>query len=93
MRFIVTSLAEKSFISHKFREIGLPISLGRLNVTTSGEDPFEVELVLGYDVDIRFDNETVGIKTLNSAPTPYSLVIENVGTLSDGQIVVDLKAT
>ncbi len=77
--------------SFAYSEVGFPISVGRLNITTEEGAPFEVKLMLEYDVDIRFDNETLGTKILDSAPTPYNLVIENIGVSDDGQIVVDLK--
>ncbi|MCK4650472.1 hypothetical protein KAT36_04555 [Candidatus Pacearchaeota archaeon] len=76
--------------SFAYSEIGLPVSLGRLNVTTREAKPFEVELKLDYEIDIRFDNETSGTKMLEAAPTPYKFVIENTGISDDGNIIIDL---
>lgn len=78
--------------SFAYSEVGLNISLGRLNVTTmENSGSFKVELISGYNVDIRFGNETVGTKAINSAPTLYNLIIENSGVSDDGRIIVDLR--
>jgi len=78
--------------SFAYSEVGLSVSLGRLNVTTSEANPFEIELKLGYDGDIRFDNETTGTKTLTIAPTPYKFVIENIGVSGEGDTIINLLA-
>lgn len=78
--------------SFEYSELGADVSLGALNVTTVSGDPYEVELKLFYDLDIRFDSTTDGEKVLSSAPTPYRLVIENVGE-EENRVVVNLLAS
>ncbi|NPE26505.1 hypothetical protein HNV12_00705 [Methanococcoides sp. SA1] len=85
----ISWILESSFA---YSEIGVPVSLGRLNVTTREEGVFEVELKMSYDFDIRFDNQTSGEKILNSAPTPYRFVMENAGVKGDGQAIINLVA-
>ena len=73
-----------------YSEIGLSVPFGNMNVTTTESGEYEVELKLGYKVDIRFENATTGEKQFDTAPTPYRLVIENVG-LDSGNVVVDIR--
>jgi len=76
--------------SFKYSEPGVPIPIGSLNVTTREADPWEVSLELNYGVDIRFNNQTTGTKELDSAPTPYKLIIENIGNNDAGNLIVDI---
>jgi type II secretory pathway pseudopilin PulG len=76
--------------SFEYSESGVPISIGRLNVTTVSGAPWKVELKLSYNIDLRFDGENTGIKRLDASPTSYRLVVENMGKES-GNIVVDLR--
>jgi hypothetical protein len=79
--------------SFAYSEVDLPVSLGRIDVTTVEKNPFEVTLSSVYDVDIRFDGETTGEKTLNAAPIPYVFVVENSGISGDDRIIITLMAT
>jgi type II secretory pathway pseudopilin PulG len=76
--------------SFEYSEEGLPVPLGRLNVTTNTGNPWEVELIIGYSMDIRYNGENSGEKQLDPAPTPYKLVIENGGK-DGGNIIIDLS--
>jgi len=78
--------------SFAYSEIGLPVSLGGLYVTTSEANPFEIELKLEYDGDIRFNNETTGTKIITIAPTPYKFIIENIGVSEEGNTIINLLA-
>lgn len=78
--------------SFAYSEIGIPISLGRINITTFESDPYSVDLTIGYNFDLMFDNNTLGEKTLNSAPTPYNFVVENYGVTDEGQVIINLVA-
>lgn len=75
----------------KYSEPGISVPLGRMNVTTTAAGPWEVELKMGYDVDIQFDGANFGTRRLDVAPTPYGLVIENVGRNVDGNILIDVR--
>jgi type II secretory pathway pseudopilin PulG len=77
--------------SFAYSEEGLSVPLGRLNVTTRTGNPWEVELKIGYSMDIQHEGETGGTKRLDPAPTPYRLVIENSGKNSEENIIIDLS--
>lgn len=76
--------------SFQYSETDVPVSLGRLNVTTKVAHPWDVELKLKYSVDIQYDEGNSGTKQLDVAPTPYRLIIENEGKNADGNIIVGL---
>ncbi len=75
--------------SFEYSESGIPISIGRINVTTTPGSPWKVELKVGYNVDIIYNNKT-DLKQLDSAPTPYNLMIEYPGKSEEGNIVINL---
>ncbi len=77
--------------SFQYSEENIPISLGRLNVTTRAGNPWEVELKSKYPVDIQYDEEKFGTKQLDIAPTPYRFTIENNGKNEDGEIIIGLN--
>ena len=62
----------------KYSEPGIEVPMGNLKVLTEETDPWTVILKLDYAVDIRFEEMTVGTKELDSAPTPYKLMIEKL---------------
>ena len=78
--------------SYEYSEEGVPIPIGRMNVTTSVGNPWEVRLDIGYGVNVTFDNGDVGTRELDAAAVEYKLIIENEGRDSSGNIVVDLRA-
>lgn len=71
----------------EYSQVDSTISLGSINVTTTESTPYDVELKLGYGVDIRYDNQTTGVKEFTEAPTPYILTIKNMG-VENGNIVI-----
>ena len=75
----------------EYSEPGVAVPLGRINVTTTEAGPWEVELKIGYGVDLQFDGANFGTRQLDIAPTPYKFVIENVGKNVDGNILIDLS--
>jgi len=77
--------------SFAYSEIGLTVPFGNMNVTTTGDGDYTVELKVGYRMDLRFENDTVEEKQFNIAPTPYRLVIENAGKTAGGNIIVDFR--
>ncbi len=77
--------------SFMYSEEDMSISVGRINVTTTKGKPWMIKLELKYDLDIRYNNETSGIKQLDVAPTPYKLAVENTGRNADGNIVIDFS--
>jgi type II secretory pathway pseudopilin PulG len=80
----ISWVLDSSFV---YSEIGVPVSLGRINVTTRKDDPYSVELKLDYDVDIRYDGDATGERVFVSSPTPYDLVIENF-EIDEGKVVI-----
>jgi len=84
----VSWILESSF---EYSEEDTTIRVGSINVTTTRGDPWEVELKSGYGIDLSYNGETTGSKEVDSAPTPYNLVIENNGTTLTGNLQIDLR--
>ena len=76
--------------SFPYSEIGMWTSVGSFQVMTTGEEkPYSVEILSEYSFDIRYNNEAVGQKRLDAAPTPYNIVLEN-SDKEDGKIVINI---
>ncbi len=75
----------------KYSEPGIEVPMGSLNILTEETDPWTVTLKINYAVDIRFGETTVGTKELDSAPTPYKLMIENAGKSDEGNLIIKLS--
>lgn len=76
--------------SFPYSEVGYTVSIGKINVTTTGEEkPWAIELKTSYSMDIVFDGQTVGgVKQFDAASIPYTLTIENDGKNDDGNIKI-----
>lgn len=79
--------------SFEYSQVGKSVPFGRLNVTTTKDGDYEVTLELKYDnLDLNYNGQDVDEKRFNIAPTPYRLVIENIGKDAvTGRIVIDLS--
>jgi hypothetical protein len=77
--------------SFLYSEEGVAVPVGKIDVTTSRNDPWEVNLETRYGVDIQFDSEDVGTKLFLPSPTPYKLTIENSGENFEGNIIVNFR--
>ena len=78
--------------SFPYSEVDMAVQLGRFDVTTRSGNPWEIELKIGYEIDLRYGEDNFGTKQLDSAPTPYKFIIENVGKDDDtGDIVISLS--
>jgi len=77
--------------SFPYSEEGIAVPLGKLNVTTTVGNPWEVELKLFFGMDLQYDGDNFGTKQLDVAPTPYKFMIENGGKNSDGNIIIGLS--
>jgi len=77
--------------SYKYSEQGMWVPNGVVDVLTEETNPWTVTLKMGYAVDIRFGDSTIGTKELDSAPTPYKLMIENAGKNDEGNLIVQLS--
>ncbi|MBU2576671.1 MAG: hypothetical protein KKF50_03035 [Nanoarchaeota archaeon] len=77
----------------KYSEPGIEVPMGNLNVLTEETDPWTVTLKINYAVDIRFDELSVGTKELDSAPTPYKLMIENIGKNEFDNLIIQLSVS
>lgn len=75
----------------KYSEPGIEVPMGNMNVLTEETDPWTVTLKIYYAVDIRFGEMTVGTKELDSAPTPYKLMVENSGKNDEGNLIIKLS--
>lgn len=81
-------IVDSSFL---YSEEDVPISVGKINVTTSKGDPWEVNLETKYGIDIQFELGDSGTKSFSPSPTPYKLTIENSGENDGGNIIVNLR--
>jgi type II secretory pathway pseudopilin PulG len=79
---------DSSFL-YSEEDVGIPV--GKINVTTSRNDPWEVNLETRYGVDIQFDSGDEETKLFLPSPTPYKLTIENSGENSEGNIIVNFR--
>jgi len=79
--------------SYKYSEPGMWVPEGVVDALTEENNPWTVTLKMDYGVDIRFGDSTVGTKELDSAPTPYKLIIENVGKNDKGNLIVQLSVS
>jgi type II secretory pathway pseudopilin PulG len=77
--------------SHEYSEPGINVSLGAMEILTTVASPFNVQLKMDYRVDLRYDNDSIGVKNLIEASTPYKIYIKNEGS-GDGNIVINLIA-
>ncbi len=77
--------------SFPYSEVGVPVSLGVLNVTTTKGNPWKVTLKLKYNIDLRYNGVDIGTKELDPAPTPYKLSVEYPGNNDDGNIIINLN--
>ena len=77
--------------SFAYSEIGTTVSFGNMNITTTEDGDYKVELKVGYKMDLRFENNTLEEKRFDIAPTPYRLIIENAGKNKNGNIIVDFR--
>jgi len=76
--------------SYKYSEPGIWVPMGNMDILTEETDPWRVTLKIDYAVDLRFGEMTSGTKELDSAPTPYKLMIENTG-MDAGNLVIQLS--
>ena len=79
--------------SYEYSEPGISVPIGRMNVTTSVGNTWEVRLDIEYGVNVTFDERDVGTKELDAAAVEYKLTVENAGRDSSGNIVVDIRAS
>lgn len=63
--------------SFAYSEVDLTVPFGNINVTTTQDGDYEVTLKIGYNMDLRYEGEVE--KRFDIAPTPYRIVIENLG--------------
>ena len=77
--------------SFPYSEVDVEVPLGRITVTTSVGNPWEVKLKMNYSMDLQFDEDNFGTKQLDPAPTPYKFMIENDGKNVDGNIIIQIS--
>lgn len=68
--------------TYKYSEIGRPVRLGNLYITTEGQGPYTVTVSSDYHNDLTLDGAKQGF-SFESSPTPYTVTItsNNVGGL------------
>jgi type II secretory pathway pseudopilin PulG len=80
--------------SMEYSELDVPVSLGTIDLLTTGGDPYKVILTMNYSVDLQFDEQTTGVRDLMQAPNPYSVTIENAGISdTDNRLIIILRET
>ncbi len=76
--------------SFAYSQVGVTVPFGNINVTTTGNGDYKVELKIGYKINLTYDEGDISERQLDVAPIPYKLVIENKGRDENGNILVDL---
>lgn len=77
--------------SFAYSEVGTTIPFGNMNVTTTGNGDYKIELKIGYKMNLTYDGDGIKEKQFNVAPIPYKIIIENKGKDDDGNILIDLS--
>jgi len=77
---------------YEYSEAGTPAAVGNLNILTQGTGPWDVNLNYSYTglMDITYNGKNE-VREINSAPTPYTLCVENMGAKGGTKIIVDIK--
>ena len=80
--------------SFEYSQAGIDVRyIGNMIVSTKEANPWEVTLKINYAEDIQFEGVIDGTKELDSAPTPYKLMIENAGKNEDGNLIIRLSVS
>ena len=74
--------------SFPYSQVGQTVPFGNMNVTTTQNGDYEVELKVGYKMNLTYAGGDFIEKKFDVAPTPYRLIIENVGKDVNGNIVI-----
>ena len=80
--------------SFAYSEPGQIVNVGDIKVNTSGIDPYVITLRIDYSIDLNYSGSSFGgsaldrVVRLDSAPTPYKLIIENGGRNTEGNTLV-----
>lgn len=78
--------------SFAYSEVDATVPFGNMNVTTTKDGDYVVELKLGYKMDLKYDGDDVREKEFSPAPIPYRLIIENTGKDPvSGDTVIEFK--
>jgi hypothetical protein len=77
--------------SFAYSEVDVPVPIGNLDVMTTVDSPWKVELKMRYSMDLQYAGDNVGKHQLDVAPAPYKFKIENAGKNADGNIIIDLS--
>lgn len=78
-----------------FSEVGIPVNYGNINITTTetNKKTYNIRLDLNYNpniINMTF-NSKESKKVLSSAPTEYTLLIKNNGTI-DNKININIES-
>lgn len=78
--------------SFEYSEFGKTVPVGKVKVLTEDENPLKVILGLDYAIDLTYDGESSGVRQINSAPNPYTILVENKGRdLITGNLIIDIS--
>jgi hypothetical protein len=94
-KFIIDSIEDKlSWIldsEHRYSEPGVVVPIGDIDILTQEAGPWKVILEIDYsgEYDITYDGGSEE-KEFESAPSPYSLAIENIGADNE-ELVIDFR--
>lgn len=75
--------------SYQYSELDEEINFGGIKILTTGTNPYRVKVSSNYSVNITLSGMEES-RTLSSAPTPYLLRMESMGS-NAGNIEVDLS--
>ncbi|MGC9309178.1 MAG: hypothetical protein ACP5D2_00595 [Candidatus Nanoarchaeia archaeon] len=75
---------------YKYSEPDIVVESGKMNILTEEASPWKVTLSINYPVDLRYNNQTIGIKEFEAAPSPYTFYIKNKGS-NNGNLIIDIS--
>lgn len=75
--------------TYQYSEFDVPVSAGKIDVTTTAGSPYTIILEIEYPMDIRYDNGELS-KQIGQASTPHIITVENLGT-QNGKTVINFN--
>lgn len=76
--------------SYKYSQLDKEVNMGGMVVSTRGGNPYLVEIYMDYITNITVDGKKDYV-SYDGTPRPYSLIIENIGSVSSSNSNIDLK--
>jgi type II secretory pathway pseudopilin PulG len=75
--------------SFEYSQSGISTSAGIVNVTTTGSNPWTINLGITLPMNITYNEELIK-KEFGESPTPYKLIIKNEG-VTNGETTINIR--